>query len=181
MGVTIHYRGRLRRPEDITEITNELEDICRSAGWKHTVHHFSDPEVNGIIFQPHPKCESAYFLFLEDGTLTNIMALKFGTDEEMPWAFTKTQFAGVDTHVALCHLFHYLEKKWFDIFEVRDEAEYYETGNRREVERQMSFINKGIDALAEGLSGAHLNPGETLEDRIVKILEGLQKSMKKRE
>jgi len=35
MGVTIHYRGRLRRKEEIQTQSNEVEDLCKSAQWKY--------------------------------------------------------------------------------------------------------------------------------------------------
>lgn len=175
MGVTIHYRGRLRSPADIQPFTNELADICRSTGWKYDLYHFTEPDVRGVIFKPHPESESVTFVFLEDGTLTNFMALKLCDEAEMPWAFCKTQFAGVDTHVALCKLFQYLQKKWFSTFEVMDESDFYETGNRKKLERQIEFLGTAITSIAEGLEGAALEKGETLEQRILKIIAPLHR------
>ncbi len=34
MGLSIHYRGRLKTPELISLITDELVDICLSLGWE---------------------------------------------------------------------------------------------------------------------------------------------------
>ena len=37
MGVTIHYRGKLRSPDLIKNLTNEVEDICIANNWKHNL------------------------------------------------------------------------------------------------------------------------------------------------
>ncbi len=34
MGLSIHYRGRLKTPDLISSITEELTDICLSLGWE---------------------------------------------------------------------------------------------------------------------------------------------------
>lgn len=175
MGVTIHYRGRLRRPADIQPFIDELADICQSAGWKHDRHHFTDPEVRGVIFQPHEKCESVQFLFLEDGTMTNFFALQFGQEEKMPWTFTKTQFAGADVHVGLCRLFKYFSDRWFEVLEVADEGGFYETMNREELQQKIDLIDAGIQAITEGLSASPLGEDETLESRLLRIMAEVQK------
>ncbi|HFA47804.1 MAG TPA: hypothetical protein ENJ95_02155 [Bacteroidetes bacterium] len=182
MGVTIHYRGRLRRPEDIQAITDELEDICCSAGWKYSLLDFREPEkgdlpFRGIVLQPHPKSESIWMLFQDDGKMAHPFSYPSDSDPDgLPWSFTKTQFAGADTHMAVCRLLQYLAKRWFSVFEVFDEAEYYQTGDDRELRRQLGVINEAINALEKGLSeGPPLEEGESIEDRITKILEDLQR------
>jgi hypothetical protein len=34
MGMTIHYRGQLKSPDSICPLSDELEDIAKSLGWK---------------------------------------------------------------------------------------------------------------------------------------------------
>ncbi len=35
MGVTLHYRGKLKSPDLVAEITNEVMDICETNNWKY--------------------------------------------------------------------------------------------------------------------------------------------------
>ena len=37
MGVTIHYRGKLKSPDMITGLMHEVEDICIANNWKHNL------------------------------------------------------------------------------------------------------------------------------------------------
>jgi uncharacterized protein with HEPN domain len=37
MGVTIHYRGKLKSPDMITGLMHEVEDICIANSWKHNM------------------------------------------------------------------------------------------------------------------------------------------------
>jgi hypothetical protein len=37
MGVTIHYRGKLKSPDMITGLMHEVEDICVANNWKHNL------------------------------------------------------------------------------------------------------------------------------------------------
>ena len=45
MGVTIHYRGKLKSPDMIADLTHEIEDICIANNWKHNV--FTDEKPHG--------------------------------------------------------------------------------------------------------------------------------------
>ena len=187
MGVTIHYRGRLRRPQDIEAITNELEDISRSAGWDYKLIDVAEPKegdqpFRGININPHPDSESIKMFFRPDGVLGYPYSYEASDDDpiQLPWVFTKTQFAGADTHKAICRLFHYLADKWFEVFDVHDESKYYQTGEDTELKRQIRVIDAGIAAIADGLSAVPLEKGESLEERLIKILEGVKRSEVKR-
>ncbi len=176
MGVTIHYRGKLRSPADVQPITDELVDICQSAGWKYRELSFPDPEpgdepFSGLTFQPHPNSESVWMLFNERGELSHPFASKVD-DGGLPWSFTKTQFAGAETHKVICSLFRYLEKQWFETFEVNDDTNYWVTGDEQHLRATIGFLNDAINALAEGVAQPSDKPeGETLEDRLASILQ----------
>jgi hypothetical protein len=45
MGVTIHYRGKLKSPDMITGLMHEVEDICVANNWKHNL--FTDEKPYG--------------------------------------------------------------------------------------------------------------------------------------
>ena len=181
MGVTIHYRGRLRDPNDIPAITAELEDICRSTEWKYRVYADTNNELRklpfrGISFQPHPESENIWMLFLKDGRLFFPLAFEEdGDPDELKWAHTKTQFAGADIHIALCRLLKYLSDRWFDVFEVYDEGGYWEKGDDVELNKRIGIINQAIAAIEEGFSGLPVQDDESTQARIKKILDGLRK------
>jgi len=185
MGVTIYYRGNLKNPKDIPAITAELEDICRSAEWSYRIYDDSNTELKklpfrGITFQPHSKSESVWMIFLEDGSL--FFPLGTTGDElsgEPIWAFTKTQFAGADVHIALCRLLKYLSERWFESFEVVDDGGYWEDNNAEELNKRIGIINEAITAIEEGLSSLPLQKDESAESRIKKILDALQKKRNK--
>lgn len=76
MGLTIHYRGKLRSAADVQPLANELTDICKSANWECNYFNFPFPETgdepfSGVVFQPHPKSESVWMLFNEKGELSH--------------------------------------------------------------------------------------------------------------
>ncbi len=175
MGVTIHYRGKLRNPTDVQPLTEELIDICQSAGWKYRELSFPDPEpgdepFSGLTFQPHPKSESVWMLFNERGELSHPFASKVA-DGGLPWSFTKTQFAGADTHIAICSLFRYLEKEWFETFEVNDETKYWVTGDERHLRATLDYLDNAITAVSEELSASPEDPGAPLDERLAGILK----------
>jgi len=153
MGVTIHYRGRLNHSEDIPTITAELEDICQSAEWTYRIYDDSNQELRklpfrGIVFKPHPDCEDVWMLFRDDGCFFSPFAGEQALyKDEVSWAFTKTQFAGMDVHIALCRLFKYLANKWFSSFEVNDEGGYWESENSTVLKERIGIVNDAISAI----------------------------------
>lgn len=184
MGVTLFYRGRLNTPKDIPAITNELEDICISAEWKYRIYDESNNELRklpfrGISFLPHPKSENVWMLFLNDGTL--FFPLSGETEEAtdtLAWSSTKTQFAGADTHIALCRLFKYLSDRWFAQFEVIDDGGFWGEENSKALRKNIGIVNDAITALEEGLSGLSTEEMESVEQRVKDILEALRKKKK---
>jgi hypothetical protein len=45
MGVTIHYRGKLKSPEMVKDLMHEVEDICAANNWKYNL--FTDEKPHG--------------------------------------------------------------------------------------------------------------------------------------
>lgn len=169
MGVTIHYRGRLRRKEELSNLTEEVVDLCKSAGWKHTIWK-GDP-LAGVTFQVHPDCELVWMTVDQNGNLQNILTLNVDDNEFEPWNFTKTQFANVETHVAICNVLRFLGDKYFEDWEVDDEGRYYETGDLEYLTRVMSFLNAAIKDMAESLTTMPVEPGASLEEHVMGIAQ----------
>ena len=156
MGVCIFYKGRLRRPEDIDPITDELADICRSAEWEYNLANLKSEygvPLRGITFNIAPNRGGVSMLFREDGTLADFFD---DGKEEMPLQFTKTQFAGIDAHMTLCRLLQYLSKRWFETLEVDDEGGYYETMDSEALQSQIDIIDRGIQAITDRLNSSSL-------------------------
>jgi hypothetical protein len=177
MGMTIHYRGRLDDTELISKLCDEVCDIANTMGWPSqtldddwakppdaslgstgTVHgHLG---LKGVSILPHPESESLDLFFDRDGYLRSPMTMLLildGTFEsETAWIPIKTQFAGPDTHVWVVGFLKYLKKRYISNLEVSDESQYWETGNREELEKGMAFINSKIELLSSELSSKRM-------------------------
>jgi hypothetical protein len=135
MGITIHYQGKLNRPDLADEFCEELEDIAKTMDWKYNVIN-DEPDskpfpVKGIIISPHEKSEPLVFTFDPEGNLRNAFMLQFlGEEPDLTWYnHTKTQFAPIDVHIAIVKLLKYLQQKYIENLKVTDEGSYWETGD----------------------------------------------------
>ena len=43
MGLTIYYRGRLRKAEDLPTLVEEIQDIANVYGWKYHIYNTHFP------------------------------------------------------------------------------------------------------------------------------------------
>jgi hypothetical protein len=175
MGVSLHYRGKIKSINLVPELVIEVEDICKTNKWHYNIFDeesarpvkkgediiesfLSDEDelkkpdlgLRGISFRPHEESESVSLLFDEKGVLRSILSVLFPyiqEDEKMPWAFTKTQFAGVEAHIKLVKLLVYLEKKYFKKFDLRDDGGYYPDNDEEALRQRMGFIDNAIGTL----------------------------------
>lgn len=190
MGVCINYRGKLKSPQQVFKLIEEMEDICQTMEWKYTiiqedwtkpsdVHFVNDPITNhlkiegdaylkGIIFTPI-KCESMQLLFDKNGTLTSLIQKAFENsleDYQPTYQWTKTQFAGADVHITLIKLLKYLQKKYMPDLDVKDEGEYWETEDRAKLERNLGIIDAAIQLISDIAENS---------DSVASFLEKLEK------
>ena len=148
MYIKLRYRARLTDPVQVEALSEEVEDICRSNGWKYhrweedwalpntlrlgntdgALHFEGHAPLRGVAFTPHPDCESVWLTFTPDGQLQSLFTLQDPTftaeDAGYPWNRVKTGFDGAKTHLAICKLFRFLEKKYFADLQVMDESGY---------------------------------------------------------
>lgn len=78
MGLSFHYKGRLKRAKLLTSLVEEVEDICEILNWKTSVFETTYPNnkfikpINkqdyGIIFIP-PECEPVVLVFDSAGKI----------------------------------------------------------------------------------------------------------------
>lgn len=193
MGVTIHYRGSLNNKKYIDKFIVEMSDICDSMNWKYEVldedwtvpsslqiEHQEDgvtlkghAGLKGVSFIPHEDCEPVRLTFDAKGQLNTVMNLAFGIQKSKsgaPWIFSKTQFAGAEVHISIIKLLKYIHKKYVSNLEVRDEGNYWETGDETNVNSRMNMINNAMSALEEGLRELG-NLEDLTEDGIIKKIE----------
>ena len=167
MGVTLHYKGILKSPSLIEDITNELIDISEAKGWGYKVikpssklesNSDSGLRLSGVLVNPI-NSEPISMTFLENGRLVSPMLSVFPPDDikrfledDDYFAFTKTQHAGIETHIEIVKLFKYLSGKYFDTWECKDDSEYYQTGDAEKLEETMGYIDKAMTALDDAFS-----------------------------
>ena len=171
MGITIHYSGSINSLSRIDNFCDELADIADSMQWPfhriNTIADFADSDepgpstdLNGIILELHPDCESLSFLFDSSGQLrspTLLMSEPFDTDN---YIWIKTQFARPKIHIAVVKLLKYLQKVYMHNLSVNDEGCYWETNDKAILEQKLSFISGKLDSLENTLEHSVLTPME---------------------
>jgi hypothetical protein len=152
-GVTINYAGTakhksavsqaiatarrfaLERGWAVKEANADVSDITRVVNEEEKPYH---GPLKGILIIADPMCEPIY--------------IQFGSDLFMQ-DYVKTQFAGPDVHIAVVQLFKAL-RPFFRNLQVDDEAEYWETSDRKKLEEHMATINRTVEALKKAHPGA---------------------------
>ncbi|HQW26594.1 MAG TPA: hypothetical protein PLV75_11560 [Saprospiraceae bacterium] len=164
MGLTISYRGTLRKPDELELFLEDIADICMEIGWASMpIHRSNIMPVQGVQITPAGS-ESIWLTFLPNGRLYDPTHFIFTRhpdkevvdEEKHKRIFTKTQYAGVDTHMAIIKFFRYLRMRYFEDFELRDDSQYWETND-------ISVCLKNFGVIDQDLYGL---PGifESLED-----------------
>ncbi len=181
MGLTIHYSGRLRSRECLPALLEETIDICQTLAWPcEVLARRDDVPVEGLILVPEGS-EPVWLTFLEDGTMCNPVMyayLQAHPGSGIPasareWLFTKTQYAGVETHMALIRLLKYLSQKYFERFVLHDESQYWETGDEaicRQLFEKYGLLMDMVGAALESLEHVPDEPMDSLVGRIERML-----------
>ena len=182
MGLSIHYNGTLKDRALLPQLGAEMKDICESLGWDY--HYFEADEkdpLEGVYFAPE-ECEPLFLTFTPEGRLlspishiTREMLVEHGLDPELIYTIsTKTQYAGIDAHVALIRLFRYLSKKYFSHFEMNDEGGYWETNDLNVLKNQFAAYERAIQTFVDALQGMERIPGESPDSLATRIEELLK-------
>ncbi len=195
MGLSIHYSGKIKDYLLIDELINEVEDICKSFNWKYNIFSprvfnpntlnaldsdFIDyklEDLKGISFSPD-ECEPVILTFFPSGILCSFIKLVYNNpvtnDLIVQVVHTKTQFAGPDVHMAVLNLLQYLKDKYFSVFELSDEGDYWETKDKAILLSQFSKYNFMLKAFTDAMNDFEAVPGETvtsLADRLEQFLK----------
>jgi hypothetical protein len=111
-----------------------------------------DDTLRGLLITIHPESEPVWLTFNEAGEMVYYMALNdVGAYWENKLLFTKTQFAGVDTHIAVCEFLHWLNEAYMPDLHVYDEGDYYESGDASRLARAFDTLNGIMDRLQNAL------------------------------
>jgi hypothetical protein len=170
MGLTICYRGILRNPNEIELLLGDVADICLEIGWRSMpIHRSNIMPAQGLMITPEGS-EPIWLTFLANGRLydpghflyTRHPEQEKVDEEKCKWNITKTQYAGMDTHMAIIKLFRYLSMKYFKEFELRDDSQYWETNDPLICLHHFDEMDRGMENLVEFIKTI----GDTEEDAI---------------
>ena len=182
MGLTIHYCGKLRNPVSIPSLITEAKDISESMHWPYEViERLPDVPVEGILISPNGS-EPLWLTFHEAGFMCNPLLYSYvmevegkGIPEDAEqWLFTKTQYAGVEAHMALIKLLRHLSQKYFEKFELHDESRYWETGDEAQCRQIFGKYDQMMSMVGGALDDMNIDPGESQESVIAKIEKMLE-------
>jgi hypothetical protein len=112
--------------------------------------------LKGIQLEPPGESEPLDFFFDSKGYLLspiNVILVQEGVLSLVDgWISVKTQFLSAEMHVMIVILLKYIKEHHLPNLEVKDEGEYWETGDYRALEDKMGMIQDRIDYLARELS-----------------------------
>ena len=203
MGLSIHYSGRMDDIARLGRMCDELEDIAEAMDWAWTrmdedwyrptsAHLVSAPHgvqikghlpLKGISITPTGNCESLRFFSDREGNLRDAMSMIMIHDgalrPESVRISVKTQFASPELHMVIVKLLKYLRKRYVSNLIVRDEGEYWETGDRETLARKMAFLGAKIKEVGRVVSESN-KPGKarTPEELLVMIEDVLRQKLR---
>jgi hypothetical protein len=159
MGLKISYRGNLRDPNELESLLDDVYDLCIEIGWHFMpIHRSNIMPTRGIMITP-PGSEPIWLTFLSNGKIYDPAHFIYNSHPELEnvneelgqWVVAKTQYAGVDTHMAIIKFFRYLSMKYFESFELRDDSQYWETDDMAVCLNRFNEFNMAINKLGEFL------------------------------
>jgi hypothetical protein len=131
-----------------------------------------DDTLRGFLITVHPKAEPLWLTFNASGEMVYYMALNdAGEYWENKSLFTKTQFAGVETHIAVCEFLHWLQEHYMSALQVYDESGYYESGDVNQLTRAFDTLDTAMDQLQAALE--NLDGDDQRAEYIRQIMDSL--------
>jgi hypothetical protein len=191
MGLSIHYKGNIRTKSSLSSLIEEVADVAKIYKWKYQILETEFPSTSlesekfdcslyGICFTP-PECETISVCFLSNGQLSSVASWslyenKLSSAKEIldSWVSVKTQFAGEEIHKIVIHLLDYLNKKYFDSFELNDEGEYWETRNEKVLHQKFNFLTGMINSFESTIKEMPKKAGESFEEYFKRVLKKIK-------
>jgi hypothetical protein len=187
MGLSIHYSGTFNPAASLSSLVEEVQDVAELYKWKYKVFESEFPadsfgkeeynqEIYGICFTP-PECETIWLCFLSNGRMSSPIHLEFygknENQEEQPNLYmlsTKTQYAGVEIHKLIIHLFRYVAGKYLQELKVTDEGYYWETGDDKLLADTFKEYTELIEGFVTSIEIYPMNPGESYEAYFARLM-----------
>lgn len=155
MNLFIHYRGTFTPDANIDPLldfvrTYALQKNWDTLEWEETGKMWAAKESEKDSFHPSlaTVSQKGVIINIDNGRLfVPIIVEKpmqslvqFFPGPGEAWIATNNCFIAIDeisidTHIALCTLFHEIQKQFIPTLEVWDEGEYFETKNRKRLEK----------------------------------------------
>ncbi len=206
MGITLHFRGKLKNKEDINSLKDDLIDIAEIMEWewdsldedwaKPTTAKLEISELQteitghlplkGIQLKLHPNCESLTLFFDKEGNLNTSFSLILMNEGKLnpedSYISVKTQFAPPDIHISIVKLLEFLKNRYIPDLEVIDEGEYWDSRDKTLLIEKISFLNDKMDIIEDMLSSLdreefqQYSPKELVRIIEEKLKKGLNKS-----
>ena len=192
MGLTIHYKGRFNKNASLPKMISEVTDIVEACKWKYRVYEHDFPKNNdpddsynnsvyGISFTP-PGSEPVWLCFLSNRRMSGPLQLQLWGSTTDPseknyvyMLFTKTQFAGEETHKFIIELFRHLQKQnYFEMLEIIDEGEYWETGDEIHLKDQFDMYRDMLDSFSFALENVPKETDESFEEYFMRLIKIIQ-------
>lgn len=196
MGLSFHYKGKLKKPQSLKKLMEEVTDICKANKWKFSVFDEAFPNntftaepnrdhIYGICFTP-PKCETVGLTFLSNGKICAFYNLELNKKLEnleddiyLYYLSVKTQYCGPEIHKILISIFDYLNKNYFEDFEFTDEGQFWETRDEKLLEEIFNRYSNLISNLGSALEHIPILEGESIENYILRMAEIVKKNNNK--
>lgn len=191
MGLSIHYSGKLRNPSVLQSLIDEATDIAYSMKWQaQRLPRLKGTPMDGVLIIPDGSEPIWLTFYTPHGMLFSPLlfeSIQKTTKEKIPaeaqsFVFTKTQYAGVETHMAIIRFLRYLSEKYFAQFELHDESEYWETRDEDHCRRIFAKYDKLMGMVGDALDNMDIDSNESQESVMEKIEQLLSEKfgMKKR-
>lgn len=137
--------GTVENDEARDEMDLELEPI--------------DDSLQGLVITPHIKSEPIWLTFNQAGELAFYMPLDDrGTFWEIKALFTRTQSAGMATHIAVCDLLRFIRDEYMPGLNVYDEANYFESGDANNLGRALDLAETKVQMEEDDSRAEEMQP-----------------------
>ena len=185
MGLTIHYKGKLKRANDLKSLIDDIKDVAKVENWNYFVfeeqfenNSFTEiidrENLYGIMITP-PESEPFCISFLSNGRISsiinfNVMQMSEKINEDLLYdVATKTQNSGYQNHKKLILLLDFINNKYLKDFECKDEGYYWETRDEDLLKRTFEKYLNLIDSFSSSIEMIPRNEEENLEDYLKRL------------
>ena len=187
MGLSIYYKGQLKKAASLVKLIEEITDIAKAENWNYFVFEnqfhnnsfsnaINDKNLYGIMISP-PESEPLCLSFLGNGKMCgilnfNVFQLDKNIGESQLYSVaTKTQYAGSEIHKKLIMILDYINPKYLSDFECVDEGHFWETRNEKLLEETFEKYTNLISGLTDSFTIFPMLKDETQEAYCIRIAE----------